>query len=502
MDGFLVSADKLDRTALAAAMQDDSAGAFVCFEGWVRDNNEGHAVTALEYEVFRDLAVTEGGKIIGEAIGTFGLTDARAVHREGPLEIGDCAIWIGVTARHRGAAFDACRYIIDEIKHRLPVWKKEHYEGLDPQWVNCQHHHHHAPQPDIAAEEYYARQMRLPEIGAQGQARLRDARVLIVGVGGLGSAATVALAGAGIGTIGLADHDTLAVSNLHRQMIYDAADAGKPKAGLAAARLRALNPLIALEVHAEKVTADNVRDLFAPYDLVLDCTDNFTAKYLLNDAAILYGRPVIQASIYRFEGQLLTIDPSKDDGCLRCLFPEPPAPGMVGDCAEVGVLGTVPMLFGTLQANEAIKHLLGLETSADLTTFDLLSLTSQRIARRRRADCALCGAHPSITGPSPAIDVVVRPQDTLADLRDRYVFVDVREDWEVAARPVEDALHMPMSAFDTACLRDAGDKPLLLICAKGVRSLAAAEYLRREGWGRAYNLAGGMDSLPSGRTGT
>ena len=314
----------------------------------MRDHNDGHAVTALEYEVFRELAVAEGQAVIDDAMKRFGILDAAAVHREGRLEVGGCAVWVGVTASHRAEAFAACRYIIDEIKHRLPVWKKEHYIGLDPQWVNCQHHHHangphdqdnHKTRPSITARDYYARQTRLPEIGVTGQEKLAAAKILVAGVGGLGSAAAVALAGAGVGTVGLADNDALDASNLHRQLIYSAGDIGRKKAGLAAARLRALNPLVDVQVHQYRVTADNVAALFGDYDIVLDCTDNFPSKYLMNDAAILCGRPVVQASIYRFEGQLMTVDGADDAGCLRCLFPRPPAAGMIGDCADTGVLG-------------------------------------------------------------------------------------------------------------------------------------------------------------------
>ncbi len=501
MKGFSISAVPLDCAALSSAMQNNAAGAFVSFEGRVRDNNEGLSVTALEYEVFHDLALSEGQKVLDEAMARFGLMDASAVHREGALAIGDCAVWIGVTARHRGEAFAACRYVIDEIKHRLPVWKKEHYVGRNPQWVDCQHHDPSQATASqvVTREEYYARQTRLPEIGAQGQRHLDTSRVLIVGVGGLGSSAALALAGAGVGTIGLADHDVLSASNLHRQIVYTAADIGKPKAGLAAARLKALNPLIDVHVHAEKVTAGNVGILFGQYDIVLDCTDNFTAKYLLNDAAVLYGKPVVQASIYRFEGQILTIDPANGAGCLRCLFPEPPAPGTIGDCATAGVLGTVPMLFGALQANESIKYILGLEPATCLTTFDLLSMESQNLHRRRREDCPVCGLNPTRLEPEKDLELFIEAADAQDDLRHRFLFIDVREGWEIETAPLPDSMHMPTSAFDISTLNAPKDRPLLVICAHGVRSRAAARALRESGWRNAYSLAGGIGALPGGR---
>ena len=498
---FAIAAAMIDCAGLQEAMRDDSAGALVTFAGWVRNSNEGHDVTALEYEAFAELASIEGEKILAEAVERFALVDARAVHRTGHLAIGDCAVWIGVTARHRGEAFAACRYVIDEIKHRLPIWKKEYYTGQEPQWVNCQHAHGHAAPAAITEDEFYARQTILPQIGAAGQAKLGAARVLIVGVGGLGTAAAAALAGAGIGTIGLAEPDVLSASNLHRQTLYNAADIGKPKADLAAARLRALNPLIRIETHPTRVTGANAGNLFAAYDLVLDCTDNFTAKYALNAAAVAQGKLLVQASIYQFEGQLLTIDPNGDGGCLRCLFPAPPPPGLVGDCAEAGVLGTVPAVFGALQANEAIKIILGLgAVSGDMLLFDLLSLQSQRLARTRRADCESCGAQRKERNAMPAdeteIDYIVQAGDTDDGLRRRFAFIDVRESVELAALPVPGALHMPTSAFDLSILTAPKDAPLLLICAKGARSRNAAEYLRGQGWALAYNLVGGVGALP------
>lgn len=494
---FSVSNKSLDPAALSKELQDDRAGALATFEGWVRNKNEGHDVTALEYEVFHDLACTEGEKILAEAIDKFNLSNAIAVHREGKLAIGECAIWIGATAPHRAEAFDACRYIIDEMKHRLPVWKKEHYVDQTPQWVNCQHHHHHTPPTAINDQDYYARQMILPHIGEEGQNALSKAKVLIVGAGGLGSSAALALAGAGIGTIGIADHDILSASNLHRQILYSVNDIGKPKAHLAATRLKSLNPLIEVQAIHEKVTADNAEILFSDYDMVLDCTDNFTAKYLLNDAAMLYKTPVIQASIYQFEGQLLKIDPESNGGCLRCLFDDAPEPGMVGDCATAGVLGTVPMLFGTMQANEAIKHILGLETNKGLMTFDLLSMQAHTIGSTRNHACPLCGDNPTIKGLEPNIEFVAEPRDTAETIGDQFTIVDVRESDEVARTPLSiKSLHNPLSDFKLHEVTIEKDTPILTICARGARSLQAAKILRQAGWHNVYSLAGGVENLP------
>jgi molybdopterin/thiamine biosynthesis adenylyltransferase/molybdopterin synthase catalytic subunit/rhodanese-related sulfurtransferase len=495
MQKFFISKDKLDCAALSETLKNESSGAFVSFEGWVRNKNDGLPVRALEYEVFHDLALSEGQKVLKEAIEKFSLTGASCVHREGYLKLGECAIWIGVTAPHRHEALSACRYIIDEVKHRLPVWKKEHYVGLEPQWVNCQHHHHHTPPISISADDFYARQMLLKEIGTQGQTRLSNAKALIVGTGGLGSSAALALAGAGIGMIGVADHDTLSASNLHRQILYSAEDIGKPKAGLAAARIKSLNPLIDVKVYQDKVTAENVEELFSQYDIILDCTDNFTSKYLLNDAAVVFRKPLIQASLYQFEGQLLVIDPRNEAGCLRCLFPDAPEPGMVGDCATAGVLGTVPMTFGTLQANEAIKLILGLKVTTDLLTFDMLSLQSHAIARQRKVDCPACGKQSTKPDLGANLEILPLSSETESVLRQKFAFIDVRELWETQIDPIEESIHLPTSRFDISALTIEKDQPVLVICAHGVRSLEAARYLRAAGWKKAYSLRGGIESL-------
>lgn len=481
---FTLTGQPIDAKALAATMADAGAGAYVSFEGWVRDVHEGEAVTSLEYDVFAELAVSEGTRILQDAIKTFGLTGARAVHRSGSLGVGECAVWVGVTARHRAAAFDACRHIMDTIKENLPIWKKEYVPGKDAHWVNCRP----ALAPKVTPDTLYDRQMRLPEIGKHGQLKLSQARVLVVGLGGLGCAAATALAAAGIGTLGLAEHDTLSADNLHRQTLYSANDIGRPKLELAAARLAALNPLAGIVRHPGKVTGDNAAALFGAYDIVLDCTDNFTAKYLLSDTAMHTGTPLVQASIYRFEGQLMTIDPADDAGCLRCIFPQPPSPGTVGDCAQTGVLGTVPIVFGTLQANEAIKRILGMETQKTLTLFDLRSLASRSIVRGKSAACPACAGHAA--APQPSLEIT--PQSV-----EGYTLVDVREADELIAQPLQGAVHVPMSRFDVTRIPSGGR--ILVVCAHGVRSLVATEYLRANGFDEVYSLAGGIENMPPER---
>jgi adenylyltransferase/sulfurtransferase len=307
------------------------------------------------------------------------------------------------------------------------------------------------------------------------------------------------LAAAGVGHIGIAEFDRLEASNLHRQILYSAADVGQPKATLAAARLKSLNPYIDIQIHGVKADAATLPDLFAAYDIVLDCTDNFTTKYLLADAAILFGVPVVQASIHRFEGQLLTIDATSDGGCLRCLWPEPPPEGMIGNCAEVGVLGVVPGLFGTLQAAEVLKRLLGLPGTLERHLFimDALSLETRKIARRKDADCPLCGAHKAIHALSKTEHSLfeIDPSNLTADALARFRIVDLREPEERPDAPLPQAMQWPFSGFDPEKPPFDDSSPILLVCGIGRRSRIAAERLRGQGWDQVYSLIGGAASL-------
>ncbi|MFM7454545.1 MAG: ThiF family adenylyltransferase, partial [Cyanobium sp.] len=273
---FSFSARAVDVPALQRELADPRCGGYAAFEGWVRNHNEGQEVTHLEYEAFAELAVREGERIIAEACAKYGVENARCVHRIGDLALGELAVWVGVSARHRDEAFKACRYIIDEVKHRVPIWKKEHYVSGDSGWVNCErcatapqhshdHAHEHAHKPTRAQHSAlapdYSRQMNLREVGAAGQAKLRAARIAVVGAGGLGVPVLQFLAGAGVGQLIIIDGDRLEPSNLHRQTWYALADCGQAKAELAAARVRALNPEVAVEVHAQRLDALNAAKL-------------------------------------------------------------------------------------------------------------------------------------------------------------------------------------------------------------------------------------------------
>jgi adenylyltransferase/sulfurtransferase len=507
--------------ALRAEISDPTCGGYAAFEGWVRNHNEGQPVRHLEYEAFEPLAIKEGERIIAEAVEKFGIEHAACVHRIGDLAIGEMAVWVGVSARHRHEAFVACRYIIDEVKHRVPIWKKEHYESGDSGWVNCERcaapseheahaadsGHEHAGHAHAIAPDY-SRQMALKEVGVAGQAKLRDSRVLVVGAGGLGVPVLGYLAGAGVGRIGIVDGDTLDASNLHRQTLYALSDVGKPKAELAAARLRALNPTVDVHVHLVRLDAENGPALIEPYDLVIDCTDNFFTKFLLNDLCMHLGKPAILSSVYQYEGQLQVIRPDHQSACLRCVWPEATRDGLVGNCSEAGVLGPVPGVFGSLQALEALKVLMDLpgQLANELFVLDLTALTVNRVRARRADNCEtehrtrfesqhLRGGAQQAIEPQRDLEIDF---DSLDDaIEQGYDIIDVREPREVAEipTPASGALHIPLGDLLHGTPRIARAEKHLLVCASGRRSLAAAQELSANGFAEVYSLRGGITGL-------
>jgi adenylyltransferase/sulfurtransferase len=549
MSRFRFASVPIDAAALVREVRDVTCGGFASFEGWVRNHNDGQRVTRLEYEAFESLAVTEGERIIDEACRKFGVVNARCVHRVGALDLTEVAVWVGVSAPHRDEAFRACRYIIDEVKHRVPIWKKEHYESGDSGWVNCercaaaahessaasaaehQHHdythhdpvhhkdahhshvhHGHAHHHDHARDDHprhshesrpaltpdYSRQMLLKEVGATGQAKLRASAVLVVGAGGLGVPVLQYLAGAGVGRLGIVDHDRLEPSNLHRQTWYALADCGQAKAALAAARVRALNPDVQVEALPVRLTHDNGESLCRGYDLIVDCTDNFASKFLLNDLANSLSKPALFASVYQFEGQLQLVRGDDRGACLRCVWPEATRDGLVGNCAEAGVLGPVPGVFGSLQALEALKVLLGSahSLSDDILLFDLLTLQTNQIHARRAPACAgvRCARIAARPPPGPQLDLRF---DSLAAARAaRYTIIDIREPQEIAAQPAGGAVWtIPVAALLADTSRLTTDTRYLLVCARGNRSASAAALLSQRGFLGVRSLQGGLQGL-------
>lgn len=347
----------------------------------------------------------------------------------------------------------------------------------------------------------YSRQILLKEIGLQGQAKLGLARVLIVGLGGLGSPVMQYLAGAGVGFLGLIDADVLDASNLHRQPIYGLADVGKPKAELARAAIAALNPAVQVEAHSVPFNADNALELIRRHDIVVDCSDNFRTKYLINDAAVLAQKPAVFASVYQYEGQLQVYKPEPKHACLRCLWPEAIADGVVGNCAQAGVVGPVPGVFGTLQALLTLKILLrmGGQLEGELLLLDFMNFSALKIQAARRAECGApaCAYIKELAREDRDTEV---SWDSLAAAAARgFEIIDIRTAEEVAARPAAvtadtTVRHIPMQELLANPGLLAAGRQALLVCATGKRSVATAQALRKQGLA-VRSLAGGLQRL-------
>ncbi len=348
----------------------------------------------------------------------------------------------------------------------------------------------------------YARHLALPEIGVAGQQKLAAASVLIIGAGGLGSPSGLYLAAAGVGRIGLLDDDRVEISNLQRQVIFDTSDIGRGKAETARERLLALNPGVQVTAHAERLVAGNARRLFAPYDVIIDGTDRLATRYLINDTCVLLGKPLVSAAIHRFEGQAMTYLPGRSP-CYRCLYPESPE-DLIPSCATAGVLGVLPGVMGSLQATEAIKLLVGIgkPLAGRLLIYDALTLGFDEFRFARRADCAVCGDHPTLTTlahheEKPLTRITEWTPQQLAEAlkqgdEDRLMLVDVREPAEWAAGRLPGSVHMPLGTLPRRLDEIPEGVTPVFICAIGGRSMAACRLFSAARDADAVNLAGGV----------
>jgi len=356
----------------------------------------------------------------------------------------------------------------------------------------------------------YIRHLLLPEVGEAGQRRLNAARVLVVGAGGLGSPVAMYLAAAGVGVLGLVDGDVVEESNLQRQIIHGTGDVGRLKVDSARDRLASINPEVRVVTHPFRLTAADARAVVSDYDVVVDGTDNFPARYLINDACVLLGKPMVYGSVFRFEGQVGVFD-ARRGACYRCLYPSPPPAGLVPNCAEAGVLGVLPGIVGCIQANEAIKLILGIgEPLIDrLLLVDALTLQFRTLHHARDPACPVCGNHPRITALTdlPAEPCSTQPptqesdsmqQMTAVELKQRLDrgevdLVDVREPYEVAIAKIPGAKLIPLATVvaERAQLNPA--RETVVMCRGGARSAKAIEDLRKAGYtGVLINLAGGI----------
>lgn len=358
----------------------------------------------------------------------------------------------------------------------------------------------------------YARHLSLPEIGLAGQRKIRAARVLCLGAGGLGSPVLLYLAAAGVGRIGIVDCDAVDVSNLQRQVLHGTDVVGRPKTDSARATLQRLNPDVEIITHETRLTRSNALDLIREYDIVVDGTDNFPTRYLANDACVLLGKPNVYGSIFRFEGQASLFAPHLGGPCYRCLYPEPPPPGAVPSCAEGGVLGVLPGIIGCIQATEVLKLITGAGTSllGRLLLYNALEMRFREIKVRRDPECPLCGEHPTITSlvdyeqlcgvktdwPTPSLhpdEVTVQDMKRALETPALGIqVVDVREPNESAIVRIAGTTLLPLSELEQRHGELNPNQTIYLHCKAGVRSLMAVESLKRKGFKSVKSVCGGL----------
>jgi sulfur-carrier protein adenylyltransferase/sulfurtransferase len=360
----------------------------------------------------------------------------------------------------------------------------------------------------------YARHLILPEIGREGQIRLKESRVLVIGAGGLGSPIGLYLAAAGVGTLGMVDFDVVDASNLQRQVIHGTGDVGRLKLDSARDRLLEINPHVRVEPYPVRLSSANALDIIRGYDVVIDGTDNFPTRYLVNDACVLLGKPYVYGSVFRFEGQN-AVFAAEGGPCYRCLFAEPPPPGLVPSCAEGGVIGVVPGIVGTIQAMEAIKLLLGLGEPliGKLLIFDALRMRFREMKLKRDPDCPVCGDAPTVTelidyerfcgieplekgsqGMATETELSVLELKEMLDRGEPISLLDVREpyEWDIGNLGPQGAKLIPLGDLPERFEEIERDADLVVYCRSGARSARAADFLRAQGYERVRNLDGGI----------
>ena len=382
------------------------------------------------------------------------------------------------------------------------------------------------PADELTIDEVrrYSRHLIIPDVGMDGQKRLKNAKVLVIGAGGLGSPALLYLAAAGVGTLGIVEFDEVDESNLQRQIIHKQSTVGQPKAESAAAAIKEVNPYVNIVLHDVRLDNDNVREIFTGYDLIVDGTDNFATRYMVNDAAYFLGIPYVWGSIYRFDGQASVFAPTLTDDapCYRCLYPEPPPPGMVPSCAEGGVLGVLCASIGSIQVNEAIKMLTGIGEPlvGKLMIYDALEMEYRKLKVRKDPNCALCGENPTVTDlidydafcgaiSTEAADAAAGSTISVTQLSEMikereegsrdFVLVDVREPNEYEINKIPGAVLIPKGEFlngnaipQVAELTGDGAKPLVFHCKSGVRSAEVLAIAKGAGYADAVHVGGGV----------
>ena len=355
----------------------------------------------------------------------------------------------------------------------------------------------------------YSRHLTLPDVGLDGQAKLRGARVALIGAGGLGSPAALYLAAAGVGTLGLVDFDLVDRSNLQRQILHGTAAIGTPKIDSARARLRDVNPHVQVETFGQRLTSGNALEILRQFDIVVDGSDNFPTRYLVNDACVLLGKPDVYGSVFRFDGQV-SVFYAKEGPCYRCLYAEPPPPDLVPSCADGGVLGVLPGIIGSLQALEAIKLIVGFGESliGRLVVFDGRRMQFRDLALQKDPDCPVCGEHPSVTelidyeafcgaggsGLGAGAEITALELERERARRPDLVLVDVREPREAEIAHIAGARLIPLRELPSRLAELSGHGDIVTLCHHGPRSLKAREILKGAGFSSVRSLAGGIDA--------
>jgi molybdopterin/thiamine biosynthesis adenylyltransferase/rhodanese-related sulfurtransferase len=357
----------------------------------------------------------------------------------------------------------------------------------------------------------YSRHLTLPDVGLEGQAKLQDARVLLIGAGGLGSPAALYLAAAGVGTLGLVDFDLVDRSNLQRQIIHGTAAIGTPKIDSARERLRDVNPHVQVETFGQKLTSGNALEILREFDIVVDGSDNFPTRYLVNDTCVLLGKPDVYGSVFRFDGQV-SVFHAKEGPCYRCLYAEPPPPDLVPSCADGGVLGVLPGIIGSLQALEAIKLIVGFGESliGRLVLFDGRRMQFRELALQKDPDCPVCGEHPTVTelidyeafcgvgdegrGMGEGAEISAAELQLERSRKPDLVLVDVREPREAEIARIDGARNIPLRELPGRLAELPGQGEIVTLCHHGPRSLKAREILKGAGVANVRSLAGGIDA--------
>jgi sulfur-carrier protein adenylyltransferase/sulfurtransferase len=354
----------------------------------------------------------------------------------------------------------------------------------------------------------YSRHLIMPEVTADGQRRLKAARVLCIGAGGLGSPAALYLAAAGVGTIGIVDFDAVDLSNLQRQILHGTKDVGRGKLESARDRLRDINPEIDIELHQCRFSSENASEIVSKYDVVVDGSDNFATRYLSNDVCVFAQKPNVYGSVFRFEGQTTVFAPRLGGPCYRCLFPEPPPPESVPNCAQAGVLGVLPGIIGMLQAIEAIKLILGIGEPliGRLLHFDALKVKFRELNLRRDAECPVCGDTPTIFSPidyeqfcgggdEETIPVISAHElKRKLDAHEAFELIDVREPFEYEIARIDGAKLIPLAEIGERTEELQRERPIVVHCHSGTRSAQAVRLLQQRGFSNVYNLEGGIDA--------